>query len=63
MFITIGKSLPTIALAITLVALSTRGSAQNPWEKIQRPSSQPSASIGQYTNGCLSGAKQMPLRG
>lgn len=63
MFITIGKSLPTIVLAIILVALSTHGSAQNPWEEIQRPSSQPPASIGQYTNGCLSGAKQMPLRG
>ncbi|WP_091510256.1 penicillin-insensitive murein endopeptidase [Microbulbifer yueqingensis] len=35
----------------------------NPWEAVARPSSQPPASIGTYTNGCLSGAEQMPLRG
>lgn len=44
-------------------ALAADASAQNPWERVQRPSSQESASIGGYSNGCLAGAEQMPLRG
>jgi penicillin-insensitive murein endopeptidase len=37
--------------------------AANPWEGAKSPSAQTAASIGGYTNGCLSGAQQMPLRG
>ncbi|WP_323845449.1 penicillin-insensitive murein endopeptidase [Microbulbifer magnicolonia] len=39
------------------------GAGANPWEEVERPSSQVSASIGTYTNGCLSGAEEMSLRG
>ncbi|WP_237055536.1 penicillin-insensitive murein endopeptidase [Microbulbifer sediminum] len=35
----------------------------NPWEEVGQPSTLSPASIGTYTNGCLSGARQMPLRG
>lgn len=53
------RSLATALLTAILAANATA----NPWERVQRPSSQVSASIGSYTNGCLSGAAQMPLRG
>lgn len=46
-----------------LTAILTANATANPWERVQRPSSQVSASIGSYTNGCLSGAAEMPLRG
>ncbi|WP_255852993.1 penicillin-insensitive murein endopeptidase [Marinobacterium rhizophilum] len=46
-----------------LLCGSIATSNATPWEAVNRPSSQASASIGQYTNGCLSGAQQMPVRG
>ncbi|WP_308366038.1 MULTISPECIES: penicillin-insensitive murein endopeptidase [unclassified Microbulbifer] len=49
--------------AILLTAALASSATANPWERVSRPSSQASASIGTYTNGCLSGAEQMPLRG
>lgn len=49
--------------AILLTTALASSVAANPWEKVARPSPQASASIGSYTNGCLSGAEQMPLRG
>lgn len=52
----------TYMLAATL-PVSAGPASDNPWELVETPSSQTSASIGSYTNGCLSGAKQMPLRG
>jgi len=50
-------------ILLTGLLASSGNAAANPWEKVERPSSQASASIGSYTNGCLSGAEQMPLRG
>ena len=52
----------TCMLAATL-PVSAGPASDNPWELVETPSSQTSASIGSYTNGCLSGAEQMPLRG
>lgn len=49
--------------ALILVALASNAVARNPWEGVSDPSAQPPASIGSYTNGCLSGAVEMPLRG
>ncbi|NVK40127.1 MAG: penicillin-insensitive murein endopeptidase [Oceanospirillaceae bacterium] len=46
-----------------LVFGSTAALAANPWEGLKSPSQQDPASIGSYTNGCLSGAREMPLRG
>ena len=55
---------PTALLtAATLLCLSVTTYAQNPWEDVKTPSNQLPASIGTYTNGCLSGAEEMPLRG
>ncbi|WP_248214377.1 penicillin-insensitive murein endopeptidase [Microbulbifer sp. CAU 1566] len=51
-------------LATTLiVAVSHPAFAKNPWEAVKKPSNQLPASIGGYSNGCLSGAEEMPLRG
>ncbi|SEA45596.1 penicillin-insensitive murein endopeptidase [Microbulbifer marinus] len=56
--------LPVVATLLSTTLLAFSGSAAaNPWEEVTRPSSQASASIGTYTNGCLSGAAEMPLRG
>jgi penicillin-insensitive murein endopeptidase len=57
------KSLYSMLVGGVLVFSGAAASAANPWEEIKGPSQQTSASIGQYTNGCLSGAQQMPLRG
>ncbi|WP_193161711.1 penicillin-insensitive murein endopeptidase [Microbulbifer hainanensis] len=43
--------------------VAANASADNPWEQVKRPSSQPSDSIGNYSNGCVAGAAEMPLRG
>ncbi|MCA0892799.1 penicillin-insensitive murein endopeptidase [Microbulbifer agarilyticus] len=51
------------ALPLSLLFTATGASAQNPWEDVKTPSKQSPESIGAYTNGCLSGAEQMPLRG
>lgn len=51
------------ATLITGALLFSGNAAANPWEEVHSPSSQASASIGNYTNGCLSGAEEMPLRG
>ncbi|GAA5524892.1 penicillin-insensitive murein endopeptidase [Microbulbifer aestuariivivens] len=50
-------------LAFSLTLPATAQQPPNPWAEIDRPSSQPSASIGSYTNGCLAGAEAMTLRG
>jgi len=48
----------------TLLALvAGAAQAQNPWGEVETPTQQPAESIGSYSNGCLSGAQQMPLRG
>lgn len=57
------KPLYSILVGGALVLSGAAASAANLWEGVKAPSSQPSASIGQYTNGCLSGAEQMPVRG
>ena len=46
-----------------LVGSAAPALAKNPWEAIKRPSNQLPESIGSYSNGCLSGAEKMPLRG
>ncbi|MEZ8823514.1 penicillin-insensitive murein endopeptidase [Vibrio amylolyticus] len=38
-------------------------SAATPWEEKRLPSTQPTESIGSYANGCLAGAKALPLEG
>ncbi|AOS95765.1 Penicillin-insensitive murein endopeptidase precursor [Microbulbifer aggregans] len=50
-----------LAFSVTVSALAQQD--ENPWAEVERPSSQQSASIGSYTNGCLAGAEQMPIRG
>ena len=61
------KKLPKKSIAVFLLsAVALAAAAQqddNPWEEVATPSSQPPASIGTYTNGCLAGAQQMPMRG
>ncbi len=57
------KPVCSILLGGVLVFSGAAAGGTNPWEEIKRPSSQASASIGRYTNGCLSGAEQMPVRG
>ncbi|AMX04230.1 penicillin-insensitive murein endopeptidase [Microbulbifer thermotolerans] len=52
----------TISLISSLLLLTGNASA-NPWETVGHPAPLAPASIGTYTNGCLSGAEQMPLRG
>ncbi|WGL16118.1 penicillin-insensitive murein endopeptidase [Microbulbifer bruguierae] len=47
----------------TLLCVALPALAKNPWEAVKKPSNQLPASIGGYSNGCLSGAEQMPLRG
>ncbi|MFV8781347.1 penicillin-insensitive murein endopeptidase [Microbulbifer sp. SA54] len=59
----IARFYPNLILTALLASLPIVALAANPWESIATPSSQPPASIGNYTNGCLSGAEQMPLRG
>lgn len=38
-------------------------SLASPWESLKRPSIDPAESVGSYANGCLIGAKALPLRG
>ncbi|WP_237067034.1 penicillin-insensitive murein endopeptidase [Microbulbifer guangxiensis] len=57
------KTLLATLLALSLAAPALAQQEENPWAKVQRPSSQQSASIGTYTNGCLAGAAEMPMRG
>ncbi|MCW8332328.1 penicillin-insensitive murein endopeptidase [Vibrio paucivorans] len=45
-----------------LVALPL-GANATPWEQLERPSTQPTESIGSYANGCLAGAEALPLEG
>ncbi|MCQ3828947.1 penicillin-insensitive murein endopeptidase [Microbulbifer elongatus] len=52
-----------ILSAATLAVLASTTFAKNPWEAVKKPSNQLPESIGSYSNGCLSGAEQMPLRG
>lgn len=56
------KSAYSILLGGTLVFSSAALSGSNLWEEVKSPSPQSPASIGSYTNGCLSGAEQLPLR-
>lgn len=53
----------TALLAALLMSAIAPAQAKNPWEEVKKPSNQPPDSIGSYTNGCLGGAEQMPLRG
>lgn len=57
------RSVYSMLLGGTLILGSASAGATNPWEEIKSTSSQAPASIGEYTNGCLSGADRMPLRG
>ncbi|WP_226663599.1 penicillin-insensitive murein endopeptidase [Microbulbifer aggregans] len=54
---------PNLIITTLLASLPLLALAKNPWEAVEIPSSQPPTSIGNYTNGCLGGAEQMPLRG
>ncbi len=57
------KTFYSMLLTGALAGLSSAAIAANPWEQIGSPSAQDSQSIGGYTNGCLSGAQALPLRG
>ncbi|WP_288131241.1 penicillin-insensitive murein endopeptidase [Microbulbifer sp.] len=48
---------------VTSLLVATSAHAQNAWGQVKTPSHQPPESIGSYSNGCVSGAQQMPLRG
>ncbi|WOT05545.1 penicillin-insensitive murein endopeptidase [Shewanella youngdeokensis] len=41
----------------------TFGAAANPWEQVRAPYNSRAAAVGSYANGCLAGAKALPLSG
>ncbi|MFC6670792.1 penicillin-insensitive murein endopeptidase [Marinobacterium aestuariivivens] len=57
------RTIFSMLLGGMLVFSGAKAYPANPWEEVESPSSQTTASIGGYTNGCLSGAQPMPLRG
>ncbi|MCK6262518.1 penicillin-insensitive murein endopeptidase [Vibrio sp. ZSDE26] len=50
----------SLGLLLAIVPVTVNST---PWEAKQIPSSHPTESIGSYANGCLAGAKALPLEG
>jgi penicillin-insensitive murein endopeptidase len=59
----LSKTSLTVLLLSAVALAATAQQDDNPWEAVKTPSAQSPASIGTYTNGCLAGAQQMPMRG
>lgn len=57
----IAAGLAATALLTTIAATAVQ--AQPSWATVRRPSNGPSQVIGFYTNGCLAGARALPLKG
>ncbi|MGC9403762.1 penicillin-insensitive murein endopeptidase [Vibrio genomosp. F10] len=58
----LGLSLATLTCFANAIE-ATEATEVTPWESKRSPSSHPTESIGSYSNGCLAGAKALPLEG
>lgn len=58
-------SVPVVFCLATLIAVSgpDAASAQSGWSKVRTGSKAPARVIGTYTNGCIDGARALPVKG